>query len=351
MKQKDLEALMEPGLGQSPSSGRTRGTWSPSASPSTSILKKGQKRPLQDETPSPLVKSRRVSFANPIQQQETADDIDRRSPAVRTSSPRRSKGSNAPQPKLVTTPTKGLLILSPRNLHSPGHKSSKKSLISELSQEPRPVSRDCIYPPLVGCSTPVEAVLPQISSNMWSRGFGQLVRARNIKTVGDLSALTPGEIKTLPIRSPKISNVKKALKVYEQQRKGRGGDDLKSFDETEMMTSELEEAGAAPNEDDRTSAETLATELLDESASAADQDVSGNQTPEVQDGDRRPEDRRPEDLLLPSDVELLSCKMSPSELGRCSAQQLVQIHDQLGGMMRRVVVELQTRVQQTDDRH
>uniref|UniRef100_A0A3P8T2Y2 Replication timing regulatory factor 1 n=1 Tax=Amphiprion percula TaxID=161767 RepID=A0A3P8T2Y2_AMPPE len=263
VKQKDLEAVMEPGLGQSPSSGRTRGTWSPSASPSTSILKRGQKRPLQDETPSPLVKSRRVSFANPIQQQETADDIDRRSPAVRTSSPRRSKGSNVPQPK-----------------------------ISELSQEPRPVSRDCIYPALVGCSTPVEAVLPQISSNMWSRGFGQLVRARNIKTVGDLSALTPGEIKTLPIRSPKISNVRKALKVYEQQ--------------------------VGPRSD------------------------YVNQ---------QPEDQRPEDLLLPSDVELLSCRMSPSELGRCSAQQLVQIHDQLGDMMRRVVVELQTRVQQTDDQH
>lgn len=127
--------------------------------------------------------------------------------------------------------------------------------ISEMSQEQRPpVSKDCIYPALVGCSTPVEAVLPQISSNMWwvqnrvdqrkmfrigwsiyllsyevhlfvtalgsphrSRGFGQLVRARNIKTVGDLSALTPSEIKTLPIRSPKISNVKKALKNYEQQ--------------------------------------------------------------------------------------------------------------------------------------
>lgn len=50
-----------------------------------------------------------------------------------------------------------------------------------------------------------------------SRGFGQLIRARNVKTVGDLSALTPSEIKTLPIRSPKVSNVKKALRVYEQQ--------------------------------------------------------------------------------------------------------------------------------------
>lgn len=49
------------------------------------------------------------------------------------------------------------------------------------------------------------------------RGFGQLVRARNIKTVGDLSALTPTEIKSLPIRSPKLSNVRKALKVYHEQ--------------------------------------------------------------------------------------------------------------------------------------
>lgn len=39
--------------------------------------------------------------------------------------------------------------------------------ISEMSQEPRPVSRDCVYPALVGCSAPVEAVLSQISSNLW----------------------------------------------------------------------------------------------------------------------------------------------------------------------------------------
>ncbi|XP_041806883.1 telomere-associated protein RIF1 isoform X2 [Chelmon rostratus] len=352
VKQKDLEAVMGPDVGQSPSSGRTRGNWSPSASPSTSILKKGQKRPLEDDTPSPLVKSRRVSFADPIQQQEMADDIDRRSPAIRTSSPRRSKISSLPQPKYVTTPTKGLLILSPRNLHSPGYKSSKKCLISEMSQEPRPVSRDCIYPALVGCSTPVEAVLPQISSNMWSRGFGQLVRARNIKTVGDLSALTPSEIKTLPIRSPKISNVKKALKIYEQQRKGRGGDELKSFDETEMMTSELEESSAPQNQDDedKTSGEMLATELVDEAVPVdgkLDKDDSGNHPADMLAGEPRPEGQlHPEGLL--SQVEALTSRMTPLELSYCSSQQLVELHDQLGGMMRRVVVELQTRLCQTD---
>lgn len=41
---------------QSPSNSVTRGVWSPSASPSTSILKKGQKRLCEEDSPSPLVK-------------------------------------------------------------------------------------------------------------------------------------------------------------------------------------------------------------------------------------------------------------------------------------------------------
>lgn len=61
MKLKDLEAVLVPDAGQSPVSSRTRGTWSPSASPSTSILKKGQKRQLEEESPSPLVKVRHSS--------------------------------------------------------------------------------------------------------------------------------------------------------------------------------------------------------------------------------------------------------------------------------------------------
>lgn len=41
---------------QSPSNSVTRGVWSPSASPSTSILKKGQKRQFEEDSPSPLIK-------------------------------------------------------------------------------------------------------------------------------------------------------------------------------------------------------------------------------------------------------------------------------------------------------
>ncbi|KAM9485564.1 telomere-associated protein RIF1-like isoform 2-T2 [Salvelinus alpinus] len=335
-KQKD--AVMGLEVGHSPSSGRTRGLWSPLASPSTSILKKGQKRPIEEESPSPFTKSRRVSFADPIQHQELADDIDRRSPVIRSSSPRtKTTSSSIPQAKYITTPTKGLLILSPRNLRSPGNKSSKKCLISELGQEPRPIPKDCVYPALVHCSTPVEAVLPQITSNMWPRGFGQLVRARNIKTVGDLSALTPSEIKNLPIRSPKISNVKKALKIYhEQQRKGRS-DELKSFEEMEKMTSELEEPTVPQNqEEDKTPGDALVTELLDEPVS--------KEHPEERPDQSRPDHQKTAEGGLLLEVESLAAHLTGEGLSHCSSDQLVQIHDQLGGMMRTVVVQLQSRL-------
>ncbi|XP_070293827.1 telomere-associated protein RIF1 [Salvelinus sp. IW2-2015] len=335
-KQKD--AVMGLEVGHSPSSGRTRGLWSPLASPSTSILKKGQKRPIEEESPSPFTKSRRVSFADPIQHQELADDIDRRSPVIRSSSPRsKTTSSSIPQAKYITTPTKGLLILSPRNLRSPGYKSSKKCLISELGQEPRPIPKDCVYPALVHCSTPVEAVLPQITSNMWPRGFGQLVRARNIKTVGDLSALTPSEIKNLPIRSPKISNVKKALKIYhEQQRKGRS-DELKSFEEMEKMTSELEEPTVPQNqEEDKTPGDALVTELLDEPVS--------KEHPEERPDQSRPDHQKTAEGGLLLEVESLAAHLTGEGLSHCSSDQLVQIHDQLGGMMRTVVVQLQSRL-------
>ncbi|KAI4876856.1 hypothetical protein NFI96_011089 [Prochilodus magdalenae] len=329
----------DPEVGQSPSSSGTRGVWSPTASPSTSILKKGQKRQFEEDSPSPLVKvSRRVSFANPIYQQELADDIDRRSPVIRTSSPR---SKTIGQPKYITTPTKGLLTLSPRNLRSPGYKSSKKCLISEMSHEPRPIPKDCVYPALVCCSTPVEAVLPQISSHMWPRGLGQLVRARNIKTVGDLSALTPSEIKLLPICSPKLSNVKKALKTYhEQQRKGRS-DELKGFDEMEKMTSETEEMDAALNQEE----EQASTDVADAHEAVSSEGASAlvvTSGLEVMSSVQKQETRMPVELL--SDLSTLGARLSTEELSRCTPRELGLMHEQLSGMMRSVVDHLQSRL-------
>uniref|UniRef100_A0A3B4AYK3 Telomere-associated protein Rif1 N-terminal domain-containing protein n=1 Tax=Periophthalmus magnuspinnatus TaxID=409849 RepID=A0A3B4AYK3_9GOBI len=298
-----------PEAGQSPSS-LTKGTWSPTASPSTSILKKAQKRALEVETPSPLVKSRRVSFADPIQHQELADDIDRRTDVscINKEKDLISKWFLSVF-QFVTTPTKGLITLSPRNLNSPGYKSSKKCLISEMGQEPRPVSKDCIYPALVGCTAPVEAVLPRIASTVWSRGFGQIVRARNIKTVGDLSALTPTEVKVLPIRSPKISNVKKALKIYEQQQDSSvPAPPAPQTSADPGLVSELEPNHTHPPPDPLT---------------------SGDLVPGV-------------DLV--TGLELLQSRSSLEALSRCSPQQLLVVHQRLGDMMKAVVLEMHSRL-------
>ena len=50
------------------------------------------------------------------------------------------------------------------------------------------------------------------------RGLQQNLHARNIQTVGDLAALTALEVHSLPIRSPKMTVLMKALTDLERQR-------------------------------------------------------------------------------------------------------------------------------------
>ena len=55
---------------------------------------------------------------------------------------------------------------------------------------------ECMYPELVSCSLPVEQILPTIVSMSWSRGLGHLVRAQNIHTIGNLSALKEEQVRS-----------------------------------------------------------------------------------------------------------------------------------------------------------
>uniref|UniRef100_A0A8C3R3A2 Replication timing regulatory factor 1 n=1 Tax=Cyanoderma ruficeps TaxID=181631 RepID=A0A8C3R3A2_9PASS len=235
-------------VAESPTSLQARCTWSPSASPSTSILKRGVKRSQEDDSLSPANKIRRVSFANPIFQEGLADDIDRRSPVIRSHSSPSSRSlkilSNM-QVRHITTPTKGFLSPGSRTLK---YKSSKKCLITEMAKESLPCLTNFVYPALAGCKAPVDVILPQITSNIW--GLGQLIRAKNIKTVGDLSTLTALEIKTLPIRSPKVSNVKRALKGYhEQQVKSRALEESTVLEDAEKPGNDVEEKSLSADEE------------------------------------------------------------------------------------------------------
>nr|XP_006125726.2 telomere-associated protein RIF1 isoform X1 [Pelodiscus sinensis] len=320
-KLKEFDSVAFAKVDESPNGVQTRCVWSPSASPSTSILKRGIKRHQEDESPSPANKIRRVSFANPIYQEGLADDIDRRSPVVRShsssnSSPslRSLKTSSNTQTKHITTPTKGLLSPGSRN---PKFKSSKKCLITEMAKESLPCPTESVYPALVGCKSPVDIILPQITSNIWARGLGQLIRAKNIKTVGDLSTLTAAEIKTLPIRSPKVSNVKKALRGYhEQQMKARGCDEIAALEDQEKPENVIDEK-PFPTDDER-----LATDLSEPVALSTD----GQPTT---------------DLLC--QVNALAAQLTSEDLHSYSGSQLFEMQEKLGSMTNCIMKNLQSR--------
>ncbi|XP_068101913.1 telomere-associated protein RIF1 isoform X2 [Hyperolius riggenbachi] len=295
-------------------------SWSPSASPSTSILKKGLKRQQEIDSPSPINKIRRVSFADPIYQEGLADDIDRRSPVIRSNPSNNSPSSRSlkmltsVQPKINTTPTKGFVSPGSRVL---GFKSSKKSLISEMTKESMPSPKESVYPALMNCTAPIEVILPQITSNMWARGLGHVIRAKNIKTIGDLSTLTPCEIKTLPIRSPKISTVKKALRCYhDQQTKSKGFDEFAALDEAEKLLNGLDEKPASTEEK-------LETDVPEAPATALE---APPRTP---------------DIL--SQTNALSLLINMEELMKYSGSQLFEVQEKLGNMSNCILQHLRSR--------
>ncbi|XP_012312497.2 telomere-associated protein RIF1 isoform X3 [Aotus nancymaae] len=276
----------------SPSGMQTRCVWSPLASPSTSILKRGLKRSQEDEISSPVNKVRRVSFADPIYQAGLADDIDRRCSIVRSHS-----SNSSPIGKSVkTSPT-------------------AQSQISEMAKESIPCPTESVYPALVNCVAPVDIILPQITSNMWARGLGQLIRAKNIKTIGDLSTLTASEIKTLPIRSPKVSNVKKALRIYhEQQVKSRGLEEIPVFDISEKTVNGMENKSLSPDE------ERLASDTVD--TVALETPLSKN---------------------LVAQISALALQLDSEDLHNYSGSQLFEMHEKLGSMANSIIKNLQSR--------
>ena len=75
-----------------------------------------------------------------------------------------------------------------------------------------------IFPDLVKCTAPIDRILPSLT---FSRGVGHLIRAQNIKTVGDLSALTEHQIEALPIHSPKVATVRSALRSFNNNQMSR----------------------------------------------------------------------------------------------------------------------------------
>lgn len=195
--------------------------FAPSASPSASILKRRRLSgdfPANSPSPPCKKKQRRVSFADPVTCTGTPLSEAAASPTPSTvsicSNPDPSSKSclfsntsSAAQANEEVSQTQESQV--PSTLGSYASVSE-----SQLTMEP-------VYPELVDCSQTVDRVLPQLTTSMWSRGLGQLVKARNIHTIGDLSRLSEKEIDNLPIKSPKVPTVRKVLRTFVSHQESR----------------------------------------------------------------------------------------------------------------------------------
>ncbi|XP_065896481.1 serine-rich adhesin for platelets-like isoform X2 [Dysidea avara] len=175
---------------------------SPPHTPTSGILK----RISQFDTPSTSGKRRRVSFAESVEEHRSNDDM-----------PGESRFFTSPRSKLHSK-------ASPRRLLSKLNKSrsDKKALCkmqatkSAAATEPRPLARQ-VYPALTSCDAPVEEILHGLMSSPTARGLGQLLHARNIRTVGNLAALTETQIKSLPIKQPKLRTLHNTMELFDKQ--------------------------------------------------------------------------------------------------------------------------------------
>ncbi|KAK3108538.1 hypothetical protein FSP39_010127 [Pinctada imbricata] len=216
--------------------------FSPCASPSASILKR--RRLIGDSptnSPSPPSKQRRVSFAEPLAEEQmlnkTADES--KAQPIRPSSPlviNYTSNSSKTSLKFLSAKSKITDFTAESqddSPMSPSMGSYQSTVEADLN------TTDPICPELVECSQSVEKVLPQLTSSMWARGLGQLVRSRNIRTIGDLSSLTEREIQNLPIRSPKVTTVRKALKTFVGQKEKKSKTPIAESEQSKVAIVEV----------------------------------------------------------------------------------------------------------------
>ncbi|XP_022791524.1 telomere-associated protein RIF1-like isoform X3 [Stylophora pistillata] len=213
--------------GGSPCRSNLLGRNSPGVSPTTGILKRYHGNKQGVDSPSPPGKVRRVSFALP-EKHDGSEDLQEESAEPSTNAAQLKTSRSSP-----FTAVKQRRPLPASN--------------APVAQD----STDCVFPDLISCTVPVEQILPSILTMSWSRGMGHLVRAQNIHTIGNLSALKEEQVRNLPIKSPKVPTLKKALRRFHQSQKGRNSKSIMTKltpEATHKEDSENKEEDAATSE-------------------------------------------------------------------------------------------------------
>lgn len=74
-----------------------------------------------------------------------------------------------------------------------------------------------IYPALIACSDAIDPICEDLVGPLFTNNLNQHFSLRSIRSVGDLAQMTERDINRLPIKSPKVDCIVKALTRYEER--------------------------------------------------------------------------------------------------------------------------------------
>ncbi|XP_064456044.1 telomere-associated protein RIF1-like [Ornithodoros turicata] len=84
----------------------------------------------------------------------------------------------------------------------------------DLAEEVIENSQAPLCEQLTHCSEPIEKIVPFITTSTWASGLCHYFEEQNLRTVGDLSSLTPAQALSIPVRPPKVATLQEGLQTY-----------------------------------------------------------------------------------------------------------------------------------------
>ncbi|GBN75087.1 hypothetical protein AVEN_175722-1 [Araneus ventricosus] len=124
-----------------------------------------------------------------------------------------------------------------------------------------------ISPLLVNCEESISCIIKDLTSPTWVQALMTLLLAKNIKTIGDLCKLNVHELKALPIKSPKVSCLHKALLAHLQRTQEVTASKFNSVEDwcTDASSSESKNKENEPdvNQEDEKMDESISSEALE----------------------------------------------------------------------------------------
>ncbi|CAL1270895.1 unnamed protein product [Larinioides sclopetarius] len=124
-----------------------------------------------------------------------------------------------------------------------------------------------ISPLLIHCEESISCIIKDLTSPTWAQALMTLLLAKNIKTIGDLCKLNVHELKALPIKSPKVSCLHKALLAHLQRTQEVAASKLSSVEDLCMDASSSEsknkENEPDANKEDEKMDESITSEALE----------------------------------------------------------------------------------------